>query len=458
MNIAAGRGEFEDRIPLLEQLIHHAATRPDAVVCADERSSLTYGSLLDQTRHVAAHLSTLAAAGSHLVLETGNECALFPWFLGALWAGWWTLPLTRDLPPNERDALLQRIRPNCVIDVRELVPPANASAPHRQTSGGLFLTTSGTTDRPKIVCRSSRSLDAVSANMVEAVGFTTTSRVALAVPLTHSYGIEHGLLAPVYAGARVTLLPGLDASRVAAELERGVDLLPAVPAIVERLVQMENITPPGVVYSAGAPLPESVEAAYHQRFGKHVGQLYGMTEIGSVTFQAPHDSQYDANSVGTPMHGVQLRVDPETGELHVFAPSMLDRYLDDAAPIDAGYFTTGDLARVDERGRLFITGRSRLLIETAGRKINPLEIEAVLQAHPKVAACVVVPVRQTDAVQRLRAIIEPKRPDDLPTDAELRLFAQSRLARYKVPRVFECREHLPRSRTGKILRTELEHS
>jgi long-chain acyl-CoA synthetase len=67
-------------------------------------------------------------------------------------------------------------------------------------------------------------------------------------------------------------------------------------------------------------------------------------------------------------------------------------------------------------------------------------------------------MKQTDTVQRLRAIVEPRHPQDVPSDEELRSFAQSRLVRYKVPRLFEFRTHLPRSRTGKILRSGLEHS
>jgi acyl-CoA synthetase (AMP-forming)/AMP-acid ligase II len=445
-----------DRPTLIGRLIYHAATRPDAIACADDDATLDFQTLLDRTRRVAAYFRSLGPAGSSVVLYTCNQSAFFPWFLGALWAGWWVLPLQRALPEQERKHLLQRVGPLSVVDVCQELPTSNEASGDPSPDGGLLLPTSGTTDRAKIVCRSAQSLDAVSANMVDAIGFTADTHVAAAVSLTHSYGIEHGLLAPIYAGSRVTLLRGMDANQIAAALAHGVDFLPAVPAMVERLVQMHDVLPPRYIYSAGAPLPASVAAGYREKFGRHVGQLYGMTEIGSITYQSPDAPDYHAASVGLPMRGVSLRIDNETGELLVSAPSMLDRYLDEPAPIRDGHFVTGDLARVDESGRLFITGRSRLLIESAGRKINPLEIEAVLQTHPKVAACVVVPIRQTDTVQRLRAIIEPTRMDDLPTDEELRMFAQSRLARYKVPRVFECREHLPRSRTGKILRSELE--
>lgn len=443
---------------LIDRLTHHAATNANGIACADASRTLRFADLLTQTRAVASHLSSRGGPGSTLLIRTSNECAFYPWFLGALWAGWWAMPLPRTFPDHELTSLASRIQPVAIIDARDMCPHPTTSVPPPSREGGLLLTTSGSTDRPKIVRRSARSLDAVSRNMVEAIGLHAESHVACAIPITHSYGIEHGLLAPLWAGSRVTLIQGLDINVIANVLSNGVDLLPAVPAMVEQLAQRDGVRAPACIYSAGAPLPETIATAYTARFGRRVGQLYGMTEVGSVTFQSPSADDFDPRSVGWPMAGVTLRVDADTSELSLAAPSMFDGYLDDNVKLHDGHFDTGDLARVDASGRLFITGRSRLLIESAGRKINPLEIEAVLETHPKVGACVVVALRQTDTVQRLRAIIEPARPDDPPTDAELRTHAQSRLAGYKVPRLFECRDRLPRSLTGKVLRRELEQS
>jgi acyl-coenzyme A synthetase/AMP-(fatty) acid ligase len=163
------------------------------------------------------------------------------------------------------------------------------------------------------------------------------------------------------------------------------------------------------------------------------------------------------------MRDVRLRLFPindETpggeGELAVTAPSMLSRYFDDPLPLREGLFHTGDLARLSADGNLYITGRTGLLIETAGRKVNPLEIEAVLTSHPGVAACLVLPMRQTETVQRLRAIIEPREGATPPSDDELRAFARERLAPHKMPRTFECRKALPRTSTGKLLRSGWE--
>jgi acyl-CoA synthetase (AMP-forming)/AMP-acid ligase II len=145
------------------------------------------------------------------------------------------------------------------------------------------------------------------------------------------------------------------------------------------------------------------------------------------------------------------------GQVAVRAESMMSGYLRDDAGAEptnvGGYFLTGDLGRLDPAGRLTLTGRIKLLIDVGGLKVNPLEVEDVLAQHPDVAACVVLPVRVSDTVCRLKAIVQPRDPAGPgPTAESLRRFARERLTPYKVPRLFEVRATLPRSPTGKILR------
>jgi long-chain acyl-CoA synthetase len=136
---------------------------------------------------------------------------------------------------------------------------------------------------------------------------------------------------------------------------------------------------------------------------------------------------------------------------------MLDRYLEGDAPILDGFFLTGDLGRLDERNRLWITGRLKLQIDVGGLKVNPTEVESLLLEHPAVADCVVLPMPISDTIGRVRAIVVP-RPSASPTTEELRHFLSARLAPYKIPRVIEFRDTLPRSAVGKVLRREVELS
>ena len=116
---------------------------------------------------------------------------------------------------------------------------------------------------------------------------------------------------------------------------------------------------------------------------------------------------------------------------------------------------TRDLGRIDEAGRLWLTGRLGLLVDVGGVKVNLLEVERVLAGHPDVREVVALAVPYSDTAQRVKAIVIPEPDRGLTTDT-IREWARTHLAAYKVPRSFELREDFPRSPTGKILRQELD--
>ena len=470
---------------LLDRLSFHARTRPDDLAYTDQSGhALTWRDLHDAACGFALEIGEkLSDLNGAIVLCAPNQINYPIAFLGILSAGFDVFPVSADIAEVELTRAAQRSNAVAVIGhgraiaalpalaaweidavaraARLCEPQARASRP---CHGSLLLQSSGTTGLPKIVRRSAKSLDAVSAAMAEAVDFRPTDHVLAAVPLTHSYGLEHGLLAPVWAGSRVHLCRGLDLPSVVNELAKGeITLFPAVPAMFEMLAAVTDAPAVGslrTAYSAGAPLPASVIDRFKDRFGVRVTQLYGATEIGSVTFNDPHTEPFAPASVGKPMTGVDIRildVTPEgDGHVAIRAASMFDGYLDEDAALIDGYFPTGDLGKVDAAGRLFITGRLKLLIDVGGMKVNPLEVEAVLRQHPAVGDCVVVPVRQSETVHRLKAIVTPRTGVARPTSAELRTFAKSHLSAYKVPRLFEVRDDLPRSSTGKVLRHLVE--
>ncbi len=265
------------------------------------------------------------------------------------------------------------------------------------------------------------------------------------------------------------LCDGLDLDVMTRALAGGVSVFPVVPSIIEMLATLpdESLRIAGlrVAYSAGGPLPELVYERFRRRFGVRIGQVYGMTEIGSVTFGAPDAPTFDPRSVGVPMQDVSIRVlgddgaalpVGEDGEVAIRAPSMFGGYLDEDVSLIDNHFPTGDLGHIDAVGNLTITGRVRLLIDTGGMKINPLEVESVLAGHPDVAECAIVAMRQSETVQRLRAVIVPRDVLSPPSTESIRRFAKQRLAAYKIPRLIEFRHDLPRTATGKLARHLLE--
>jgi len=338
-------------------------------------------------------------------------------------------------------------------------------------SGDLLLQSSGTMGVPKIVRRSGQSVDRAAEVIAEAVGFGPDDSVLMTVPLTHSYGLEHGLLAPLWAGSCIVLTNGLEMPAIVPEFCSGaITILPGVPSSFEMLSGLADpiLKMPALhtAYSAGAPLPNAVFEAFYRRFGVRVGQLYGASEIGSVTFNKP-TADFDPASVGQPMRDVSVRIldvdnlkknldQGQEGIVAVRASSMFSGYLNGSDELIEGHFITGDLGRLDRHNRLYITGRIKLLIDVGGLKVNPQEVEAVLQSHPAVGTCVVVPIAQSETVYRLKAVITPRDPSVAVPIDELRILARSQLSGYKIPRWFEVRSSVPRSPAGKILRHLVE--
>jgi acyl-CoA synthetase (AMP-forming)/AMP-acid ligase II len=470
----------DDAFELLDRLRRHATDAPDRLAVREiaaaptphesatiaPGTTITYRELQSAVVDFAQRLGRGVPAGSVVLLRCPNTVRFHVGFLGALAAGMSVFPCPHEMTDFEIAAAVASTSVAAVIDADLNIRPLGAAPV--ESGRALLLQSSGTTGLPKIVRRDAASLDAVSANMVSAIGIAADDRVLSCVPLCHSYGLEHGLLAPIFAGASVHLAQGFDLATVRRELnDRAITAFPAVPSIYEMLGNLAGdggrLPSLRVAYSAGAPLPASVFERVRDAYGIRVGQLYGATEIGSVTFSHPARDPFEPDSVGRAFGGVELRTD-DNGQLLVRATSMMSGYVgidarDGCSPLDAGgFFPTGDLVRIDASGNLFITGRLKLLIDVGGLKVNPLEVELAMGEHPSVAACVVVPMRLSETVARLKAIVTPADPGRPPQADDLRRFARQRLSAHKVPRVFEVRESLPRSATGKVLRHLLRES
>ena len=438
---------------LWARIVRHATSDPHrlAYVEPDAAVAITYGQMVERALALA---DGIAASP----VMRGDNTVDFPLhFLGTLLRGGSVMPAPLLLSPAEERRLAALGRQ---VGVAGIEP-------------SLLLTTSGTTAEPRIVRRTVESLDAVAAAMVYAIGFAPADRVIAAVPLSHSYGIEHGLLAPLWAGSTVLLCDGMDVPQLLSALTSGATIFPAVPSMIEMLVGPSgplSFAKLRRVYTAGAPLPSALAAAFEQRFGIAIGQVYGATEIGSVLYRDPLRDA--AGTVGRAMQGVSIRVlssdavrrvlsAGEDGEVAIAAPSMLAGYLNEAGLEEAvelvdGHYPTGDIGRLSGSGELTLVGRVRLLIDVGGAKVNPLEVERVLESHPAVAAAVVLPLRLSATVNKVRAIVVAADPQSPPTAAALRAHAREHLAAYKVPRVFDFRTTLPRTAAGKIARQTLE--
>jgi acyl-CoA synthetase (AMP-forming)/AMP-acid ligase II len=465
---------------LIERLGEHARDRPDAPALAaiDTGKVWTWRDVGGATASVARRLKSNASRGT-VMLCAANEPGFVAGFLGALAAGWQVFPVSPQSPAAELRSLALTAGATAVIgnavaldalgdgrmaiDLLTVRPEERggpASGAIDFSKSALLLHSSGSTGAPKIVRRSAAALDAMSGSICRGLEWSDKDHVLAAAPLCHSYGLEHGLLAAVWAGACAHLCQSFDATTVSPALRESVTIFPGVPFMFELLGQTGGGgTRLRLAYSAGGPLGRVAAVAFENRFGVAVGQVYGATEIGSVTFSDPRSRSFNPSSVGRPLENVSIRIEPTTSEVLVRAPSMFDGYVAERpgeSPITAeGYYRTGDIGQMDDAGNLILTGRLKLMIDIGGRKVNPLEVESVLADHPAVGQCVVVPLKVGEGVTRLKALVTPRIAGNEPMPGELRQFVKQRLAGYKVPREFEVRRELPCSAAGKVLREQV---
>ena len=348
----------------------------------------------------------------------------------------------------------------------------------------IYQYSSGSTGRAKKVCRTQRNLVFETETYVSGTHMTCADTVLCVVPLFHAHGLGKCLLASLATGATLVILEPVVQDGVAVEvpfvwrtkrvlellMQRHISILPATPYIFGALAE----TPPEVdvdvsslrlCLSGGNFLPEEIFRDFKQRFGLPLRSIYGSTETGSVALNMEPDEQVRYDSVGRPSGNIEVRITNGTmqevptgsvGEIAVKSQAMTMGYLNMPELTDEafrdGFFFTGDLGKKDEQGLLYITGRKKIFIDSSGEKVDPLEIEEVLKTHPTVSEAVVVGIAGPYGGQAIKAVVVPK--VEL-TELEVMLYCRERLSDYKVPRIVEFREMLPKSPLGKILRNDL---
>lgn len=473
---------------LVEALLETGLERGDSLALRGIRSAgvgecISYGELRERVERAAA---AIAARGAHVVLLSSvNSLELVTSLLGALHAGARVLLLPADLPAaalgaaaraagaelaiaRDGDARFEALPLPVVRDTEFAATAASRCEPLSEPAA-ILLPTSGTTGASKIVVRSLPGILTLARSSARVFGLARGDRSALAIPVCHSYGVDQ-LVGALAAGACVDLHEGFSLGALRRSFrEDGVSVFPGVPVMLDALSRGDRFEAPELrcVLSSGSPLARRVYERFLAVSQIAIGQFYGASEFGSVSYNNPASSEFDPMDVGAPFGGAVIRVLPydaddpalelppgAEGLIAVSGPTLMDGYLAHPSPLRGGFFVTGDLGVRSDRGALRITGRSAFVIDVGGRKVNPAEVERVLALHPSVREAVVLPGRGTDTYARLNALVVPE-PGACPDEAELRRFVRELLPPHMVPRRIELCPDPPRSASGKIQRAQL---
>jgi len=469
--------------------------------------TMTYAALDERVRHLAGALEAIGVKPGHSVaLILPNGASFVVAYFASLAVGGVVVPVNDAYAEREQVRLLRETGAGCVIGSSDREPElrsmlsaldgsvkllvlgnagvvAHARSWPAPSRGGLahgdaaamYQFSSGSTGRPKRIARTHEQLLTELTALTRALELSSVDRFLGAAPFSHVNGLVRTMLSSIHAGGTLYPVAKFDRHAVARLIEEHrLSVFIAVPFMFAMLARsnvrrMPDLSSLRLCISASAPFPLALNAAFRERFGMHVRQLYGSTETGSISANLCADVSQSLDAVGTPLPGVDVRVravdgseagPDEVGEIAVKSPFAITAY-DDASASGGdevfrdGYFMTGDLGRMDAEGRLYLVGRTKLLINRGGYKVNPREVEEVLESHPNVNEAVVLGMPTAYGDERIRAVVVPRGPC---TELELVEYCRLRIAAFKVPSTIELRDTLPRSAAGKVRRDLLRQA
>ena len=328
----------------------------------------------------------------------------------------------------------------------------------------LLVYTSGTTGAPKGAMHTCAGLQANAAAAIAAQGLTAQSRVLSVLPLFHAGGLCIQTLPALAVGAMVSLHPRFEPEAWfdAVEQWRPTTTL-LVPAVMRALIEHPrwagaDLSSLAFINSGSQIVPLALIQAFHAR-GIPVAQVYGATETGPVSIVLkPDEAMAQAGRAGRPAVGVQVMLAAD-GEILLKAPNLMRGYHRSAEPAfdAAGWFHTGDLARLHDDGFYEVVGRSKELIISGGENIHPAEIEQIVSALPGVAACAVVglPHHRWGEVPVLVVVRAAGAAGETLQAQTVMQALAPRLARFKWPQRVVFVSDLPTTALGKVARTAL---
>lgn len=338
----------------------------------------------------------------------------------------------------------------------------------------LILYTSGTTGRPKGAVLTHGNLTWNCVNMIIDNDVVSDDVNLVVAPLFHVSALSNNFLPAFLKGGAVVLMSKFEAGEVLRLTEKwGITYLHGVPTIYEALAAHPDFdkTDLSSVRRAGcggAPIGADTIATY-QRRGVRFTQGYGMTETGPGVLYLSGDKAVEKlGAVGVPHFFVDCEVRDENGnavgpggrgEIVVRSRSVMREYWNnpqasESAFDEKGFFHSGDVARIDEDGYLFIVDRIKDMVISGGENIYPSEIEAIVSAHADVLGCAVVGVSDERWGEVCHLVVE-RHPGATVGESELLDLVRSRLAGFKVPKYVTFVDSLPRTATGKVIKSHL---
>ncbi|HYC36093.1 MAG TPA: class I adenylate-forming enzyme family protein [Usitatibacter sp.] len=474
---------------------------PTHAIEAEDRA-WSYAELDDLSNRFGHYFASVPLArGDRASLLMANDAWVVGAYLGAFRTGIVANPINNRLAPEEIAYIVGHAGSRCLVVSEDFLPVVEKTLPLlaqqptvlvagdaslgsfpttrpavevTAADGALLIYTSGTTGKPKGVLLTQANVEAGIEYVSRAFGMKAGDRTMCVMPLFHTNGLMFSTLPFLYKGATVCLRKRFSATKFWEHCrELRVSTSSVSPTILAMLLEHAENAPKAseihldYIKVASAPTPVELAERFEARFGKGLLlETYGLTETTAINVMNPVAGPRKHGSIGRALAPQEARIvddarNPlprgEVGEIEIRGATVMKEYFRDPentrkALLPDGWLRTGDVARMDEDGFIFIVGRSKEMILRGGENISPLEIEEVAVRHPAVreVAAVGVPDRIWGETVGLCVV---KRSEV--SEQDLVEHCRAHLSAFKVPQRVVFVDELPRNAVGKVTRNAL---
>jgi malonyl-CoA/methylmalonyl-CoA synthetase len=470
---------------------------------------ITYGDVDSCSAQMANVLTELGVAiGDRIAVQVEKSPDAILLYLACIRAGAIFLPLNTAYTPAEIDYFLSDAEPRVFIcdpaHIDKLSPIAKkAKVSHTLTMGtkrdGTFLDqvktalpefqskergpddlaailyTSGTTGRSKGAMLSHENLASNARTLVTYWHFTSNDVLIHALPIYHTHGLFVATNVMLLSGGTILFLPKLDTTQILRLMNRATCMM-GVPTFYTRLLETPELNKDitrhmRLFISGSAPLLAETHREWRARTGHAILERYGMTETNMNTSN-PYEGDRIAGTVGFPLPGVEVRITDqesaktlpqnEIGMIEVRGPNVFKGYWrmpeKTAEELRAdGFFITGDLGKIDDKGYVHILGRNKDLVITGGFNVYPAEVEAEIDAIEGVVESAIIGLPHKDFGEGVTAVIVKKKGADL-NEKQIITALENRIAKFKLPKRILFLDDLPRNTMGKVQKNLLRET
>lgn len=494
---------------IIELINGNAENHPEKTALCDMDTEFTYQELKEKSEEAAACFQAMGIGkGDAVAIMSQNTFDFVFAFFGILKTGGVVVPVNHKLTAREVDYILENSGSRLLLLDGTLAPvaaqlsgkirkmtmdtraegmdflkdtmekaPAFCPMEISDEDFAQILYTSGTTGNPKGCIHTHKGVVSAGRTGAEAIGLSAMDTMLIAMPIWHSSPLNNWFMGIITVAGKCVLLREYHPLYFLQAIEKksctvyfGAPISYLMPLkVVPNFSDFDLSSMKAWIYGGGPIAPETVKKLQKAYQSDRFFQVYGMTESGPTgTVLFPEDHEKYAGSIGkNALPGAEIKImkdenrpaeSGETGEIWLKAESMMKGYLNNpdatTSTFHEGWYKTGDMARINGDGFLFIVDRKKDMIITGGENVYSKEVEDCIMEYPGISEAAVIGVPHPEWGESVQAVIVVDR-EQQSMEADLKHFLSKRLAKYKIPRKFNLVGELPHTPSGKVMKFKL---